>query len=130
MPSCAFLPGTEPLRRVSILPRGLALGATQQAAQGGSPSCLAHGAPREAGGTDGGYAAEEDVLGDVSAGAESDFKQATDLATDMLAHYGMSERLGPTYYEHHAERPFLRQRVALDGTVAVAAMRRLPEGEP
>jgi cell division protease FtsH len=110
-----FLPLTQPLRRVSILPRGLALGATQQltredrhlATRGELLSRLAT--------LMGGYAAEQLVLGDISTGAESDLRQATELATQMVAHYGMSERLGPVYFEHHVEHPFLGKRVATEG---------------
>jgi cell division protease FtsH len=110
-----FLPLTQPLRRVSILPRGLALGATQQlvredrhlSTRGELLSRLAT--------LMGGYAAEQLVLGDVSTGAESDLKQATDLATQMVAHFGMSDRMGPVYFEHHVEHPFLGKRVATDG---------------
>ena len=63
----------------------------------------------------GGYAAERVVLGDISTGAENDLKEATKLASKMVAHFGMSEKFGPVYYEHGAEHPFLGQRIATDG---------------
>jgi cell division protease FtsH len=110
-----FLPQTRPLRRVSILPRGLALGATQQlASEDRHLSTRGELAARLAT-LMGGYAAEELVLAEVSTGAESDLKQATDLATAMVAHYGMSDRLGPVYFEHRVEHPFLGKRVATEG---------------
>jgi cell division protease FtsH len=59
----------------------------------------------------GGYASERLVLGSISTGAENDLKEATRLASHMVAHYGMSERLGPAYYDHEAEHPFLGQRI-------------------
>ena len=59
--------------------------------------------------------AEQLEFGDVSTGAEDDLKQATELATNMVAHYGMSERLGPVYYDHKSEQPFLGRRIATDG---------------
>jgi len=61
-----------------------------------------------------GYAAERLVLGSISTGAENDLKEATRLATHMVAHYGMSPRLGPVYYDHDAEHAFLGQRIATD----------------
>jgi cell division protease FtsH len=70
----------------------------------------------------GGYAAERVVLGDISTGAENDLKQATELASKMVAHYGMSEKLGPVYYEHGAEHPFLGQRIATDGGASDATV--------
>jgi cell division protease FtsH len=59
----------------------------------------------------GGYASEKLVLGSISTGAENDLKEATRLASHMVAHYGMSERLGPVYYDHEEEHPFLGQRI-------------------
>jgi cell division protease FtsH len=55
------------------------------------------------------------VLGNVSTGTESDLKEATKLALKMVANYGMSKSLGPVYYEHEAEHPFLGQHIATDG---------------
>jgi cell division protease FtsH len=54
------------------------------------------------------------VLGDVSTGAENDLKEATKLATKMVANYGMSKKLGAVYYDHDAEHPFLGHSVATD----------------
>jgi cell division protease FtsH len=69
----------------------------------------------------GGYAAEQAVLGEASSGAEQDLRQATEVAYDMVAHYGMSDRVGPVFYEHHVEHPFLGQRLASDSTLGDAA---------
>jgi cell division protease FtsH len=110
-----FLPHSQPPRRVSILPRGLALGATQQRAPEDRHLSTRGELSARLATLMGGYAAEEVVLGEVSTGAESDLQQATDLATAMVAHYGMSDRLGPVYFEHHVEHPFLGKRVATDG---------------
>ena len=54
------------------------------------------------------------VLGDVSTGAENDLKEATKLATKMVANYGMSKKLGAVYYDHEAEHAFLGHRVATE----------------
>ncbi len=121
------LPDTEPLRRVSILPRGLALGATQQAAQEDRHLVTRAELRAKLAVLMGGYASEEIVLGDISTGAESDLKQATDLATGMVAHYGMSERLGPVYYEHRTEHPFLGQRIATEGGTSDATVHAIED---
>lgn len=105
---------TDPPNRVSIIPRGMALGATQQ-----SPSVDRHIMAQ--GELEAklrvlmaGYAAERLALGSISTGAENDLKEATRLATHMVAHYGMSQRLGPVYYDHDAEHAFLGQRMATE----------------
>src|SRR5690606_29136523 len=110
-----FSEGAEPLHRVTIIPRGMALGVTQQ-----TPAADRHIMTQKQ--LDarlqvlmGGYAAERVILGDISTGAENDLKEATKIASKMVAHFGMSERFGPVYYEHGAEHPFLGQRMATDG---------------
>jgi cell division protease FtsH len=110
-----FLPNTQPLRRVSILPRGLALGATQQVSREDRHLATRGELLSRLGTMMGGYAAEQVVFGEVSTGAESDLKQATELATQMVAHYGMSDRLGPVYFDYHTDHPFLGKRVATEG---------------
>jgi cell division protease FtsH len=108
-------PEAEPIRRVSILPRGMALGATHQTpvedrhlhTRGELMARLVV--------LLGGYAAEGVVLGDISTGAEHDLREATRIASRMVGHYGMSERLGPVYYEHHEDQVFLGQRVGSEG---------------
>jgi cell division protease FtsH len=70
----------------------------------------------------GGFAGERLVLGDVSSGAEDDLRQATDLAMRMVAHSGMSEALGPVYYEHRTEHPFLGHKIATEGGTSPATV--------
>ncbi len=115
-------PAAEPLRRVSILPRGMSLGATQQ-----RPSEDRHILTRAE--LDarlvvllGGHAAEKVVKGDTSTGAENDLREATRLATKMVAHYGMSERLGPAYYEFQEEHAFLGHRIATESGTSDATV--------
>ncbi len=105
----------EPPNRISIIPRGMALGFTHQSA-GVERQIMTEAELRSRLRVlMGGYAAERLVLGSVSTGAENDLKEATRLASRMMANFGMSARLGPVYYEHEAEHPFLGQRMALDG---------------
>jgi cell division protease FtsH len=115
-------PEAEPLHRVSILPRGMALGATQQL-----PSEDRHLHTRSELVARlivllGGYAAEQAVLGEISTGAENDLGEATRLASAMVAHYGMSEVLGPVRYDVHEQHAFLGQRIASESGTSDATI--------
>jgi cell division protease FtsH len=109
-----FTEHTEPLRRVSILPRGMSLGATQQWATQDRHLVTEPELAAKLRVLMGGYAAETIVYGNVSSGSEQDLRQATDFAFRMVAHYGMSERVGPMFHEQRVEHPFLGQRLATE----------------
>jgi cell division protease FtsH len=88
-------PGADPVRKVSIIPRGLALGVTFSAPESDRfnyrlPEVLAKIKVSL-----GGRAAEEVVFGVISTGAESDIQQLTELARQMVGRWGMSEAIGP-----------------------------------
>jgi cell division protease FtsH len=115
-------PEAEPLNRVSILPRGMSLGATQQVAPEDRhlhTRAELHARLRV---LLGGYAAEQAVLGEISTGAEHDLGEATRLASKMVAHYGMSERLGPVHYDIREDHAFLGQRIATDSGTSDATV--------
>jgi cell division protease FtsH len=117
-----FSPHAEPLQRVSIIPRGMALGVTQQ-----SPGADRHiyTEPQLADSLRvalGGHAAERVIFGDSSSGAENDLKRASELAFKMVAHWGMSEKIGPVYHEHKTEHPFLGQMLATEGATSDATV--------
>jgi cell division protease FtsH len=87
-------PGADPVRKVSIIPRGHALGVTFQ-----SPEKDRYGFDQRylrgrMTGLLGGRAAEELIYGAVTTGAESDLEQATALATRMVGRWGMSDKVG------------------------------------
>jgi cell division protease FtsH len=109
-----FTPGAEPLRRVSILPRGMSLGATQQWAANDRHIVTEPELAAKLNVLMGGYAAETIICGNASTGSEQDLRQATDFAYRMVAHYGMSERVGPVFHEQRVEHPFLGQRLATE----------------
>jgi cell division protease FtsH len=109
-----FTAGAEPLRRVSILPRGMSLGATQQMAASDRHLASEPDLVAKLRVLMGGYAAERVVYGNVSTGSEQDLRQATDLAYHMVAHFGMSERVGPVFHEQGLEHPFLGRHLATD----------------
>jgi cell division protease FtsH len=121
----AFAPYAEPLERVSIIPRGMALGVTRQTPLEDRHLMTQPEIEARLCVLMGGYAAEKLIFGSVSNGAESDLKQASELALKMVAHYGMSPALGPVYYEHHTEHPFLGQKIATDSGTSDATIRSI-----
>jgi cell division protease FtsH len=122
-----FSPEVEPPHRVSIIPRGMALGVTHQSPGADRQIMTQSELASRIRVLMGGFAAERLVLGSVSTGAENDLKEATRLASRMVGNFGMSERLGPVYYDRDAEHPFLGQRVALDGTTSAATAAAIEE---
>jgi cell division protease FtsH len=122
-----FSADAEPPHRVTIIPRGMALGATQQTP--GTDRHLMAQVELESRlrVLMGGYAAERLVLMSISTGAENDLKEATRLASHMVAHYGMSEKLGPVYYDHDAEHPFLGQRIGTESGTSPATITTIEE---
>jgi cell division protease FtsH len=88
-------PGADPVRKVSIIPRGLALGVTFSAPDADRYSYLEPEIEAKIKVSLGGRAAEEVVFGEISTGAESDLQQLTDLARQMVGRWGMSEAVGP-----------------------------------
>jgi len=102
-----LLPGTDPVHKVTIIPRGMALGLTQQV-----PLDDRHSYTREFLRNTliirfGGRAAEELVLGHVTTGAADDLEKATDWARKMVCEWGMSEKLGPMTFGKKEEQIFL-----------------------
>jgi cell division protease FtsH len=88
-------PGADPVRKVSIIPRGQALGVTLQAPAVDRYGYSATFLRGRIVGALGGRAAEEVVYGDVTTGAESDLDQVTAIARQMVGRWGMSDALGP-----------------------------------
>ncbi len=107
-----ILPGTDPIHKVTIIPRGQALGVTQQL-----PVDEKHTYPREFLMNNivillGGRAAEELVLKDFTTGAGNDIERATALARKMVCEWGMSEAMGPLSYGKKEEQIFLGREFA------------------
>jgi cell division protease FtsH len=102
-----LLPGADPIHKVTIIPRGMALGLTQQL-----PMDERHTYPRDYLLTNlvilfGGRVAEELVLEHMTTGAGNDIEKATDLARRMVCEWGMSEKLGPMTFGKKEEEIFL-----------------------
>jgi cell division protease FtsH len=88
-------PGADPVRRVTIIPRGQALGVTVQTPQADRYGYSQKYLRGRIIGALGGRAAEELVYDDVTTGAESDLEQATRIARQMVGRWGMSRAVGP-----------------------------------
>jgi cell division protease FtsH len=116
------LPHADPIHKVTIIPRGMALGVTQQTPTADRHIMTQAELESRLRVLMGGYAAERVVLGDTSSGAENDLKKATELAFKMVAHFGMSERIGPVFHEHRTEHPFLGQTLATEGGTSDATI--------
>ncbi len=107
-----FLPNTDPLFKVSIIPRGKALGGTQQLSEV-ERYTLAYDYLRDRLAVMlGGRTAEKELLGDMSSGADDDIRQATALARAMVTRWGMSEDIGPMDLRESEEHPFLGREIA------------------
>ena len=107
------LPGADPIYKVSIIPRGMAMGVTQLL-----PEEDRHYYPRtylmdKLSIALAGRVAEKIVFNDVSSGAQNDLKEATSLAEKMVAQWGMSDRVGPINLGRGEEHPFLGRELSL-----------------
>ncbi len=102
-----LLPGTDPLHKVTIIPRGQALGVTMQL-----PEDDKHTYPKQYLTNNlaimmGGRVAEEICLGEMTTGAGNDIERATETARKMVCEWGMSEKMGPLTYGTKEEQIFL-----------------------
>ncbi|HVU77831.1 MAG TPA: ATP-dependent zinc metalloprotease FtsH [Gaiellaceae bacterium] len=88
-------PEADPVRKVSIIPRGLALGVTLSTPDGDRVSYSREELEAKIKVSLGGRVAEEVVYGRITTGAESDLQQLTQIARQMVGRWGMSEKLGP-----------------------------------
>ncbi len=106
------LPHTDPLDRVTIIPHGMSLGATElmpeEERQNLPESYLRDRVTVMLGGR----VAEKVVFGEVSSGAEEDLRQATSLARRMVSRWGMSEKLGPVAFRREEDNVFLGREMA------------------
>lgn len=106
-----FLENTDPLEKVTIIPRGRAMGATEQI-----PVEERHNLGRQyllnrLAVMLGGRAAEKVMYGDITTGAGDDLKRATQLARQMVCQWGMSEKLGPATFRQGEKHPFIGREI-------------------
>lgn len=100
-------PGTDPIHKVSIIPRGMALGITQQLPIDDRYTYSKEHILNTLAVLMGGRAAEEIALGHITTGASNDLQRATDLAKKMVCEWGMSDKLGPLTFGKREEQIFL-----------------------
>jgi cell division protease FtsH len=99
--------GSDPVHKVTIIPRGMALGVTWTLPSEDRYNLTRKQIVAMIRHAMGGRAAEELIFDHLSTGASDDLKKATDLARQMVCHYGMSERLGPVSYGDDGQDVFL-----------------------
>jgi cell division protease FtsH len=102
-----LLPGADPVHKVSIIPRGMALGVTQQVPLDDRHSYTREYILNSLTIRFGGRAAEELILGHITTGAADDIEKATDWARKMVCEWGMSDKLGPMTFGKKEEQIFL-----------------------
>jgi len=107
-----FLPGTDPVHKVTIIPRGRALGLTQQLPLDDKYNYSREYLINRITILLGGRAAEEIVLNQLTTGAGDDLEKATEMARKMVCEWGMSEKLGPLTFGKNEEYIFLGREVA------------------
>ena len=106
-----LLPGVDKLHKVTIIPRGRALGVTQLVPEEDRMNIGESDLHNRLAFILAGRSAEKLVFGEYSAGAENDLMQATRLARKMVSNWGMSERIGPLACQTSNEHPFLGRDV-------------------
>jgi len=106
------LPNTDPIHKVTIIPRGMALGLTQQLPQDDRYNYDRGYLESEIKVLMGGRVAEEIVFNTMTTGAANDIERATDLARKMVCAWGMSEKLGPLTFGKKEEMIFLGKELA------------------
>ncbi len=122
------LPHADPLFKVSIVPRGRALGGTQQLPEEERYTLAEDYLRDRLAVIMGGRAAEKLVLGSVSSGADDDIRQATRLARAMVGRWGMSEEVGPMDVRESEEHPFLGREIAQPRTMSETVARAVDAG--
>ena len=109
-----LLPEVDPVHKVTVIPRGRALGVTQLMPDEDRYNIGEKRLHSQLAFMLGGRAAEKLVFNEFSAGAEDDLKRATQIARRMVTRWGMSEAIGPVAFRDSEEHPFLGKEMASD----------------
>ncbi|MBF0462425.1 MAG: ATP-dependent zinc metalloprotease FtsH [Magnetococcales bacterium] len=123
----SVIPGTDPVHKVTIIPRGRALGLTMQLPTEDRHTYSKQQLDDNIAILMGGRLAEEMVLGQMTTGAGNDIKRATDIAYNMVCHYGMSKRLGPLTYGYKEEEIFLGREITQHKSVSEETTRTIDQ---
>ncbi|MFV2030272.1 MULTISPECIES: ATP-dependent zinc metalloprotease FtsH [Neisseria] len=119
------LEGTDPVHKVTIMPRGRALGLTWQLPERDRISLYKDQMLNQISILFGGRIAEDIYVGRISTGASNDFERATQIARDMVTRYGMSEKMGPMVYGENESEVFLGRSVTHSQNISERTMRQV-----
>jgi cell division protease FtsH len=119
------LPGCDPVHKVTVIPRGRALGVTWSLPEMDRYSVYRNQMLAKICMAFGGRVAEELFTGDISTGASNDFERATQMARDMVTRYGMSDALGPMVYGDNEGEVFLGRSVTTHKNISEATMQKV-----
>jgi cell division protease FtsH len=120
-----MLPKTDPVHKVTIIPRGRALGVTMQLPEGDRYSMDKDRLLNTIAVLFGGRIAEEIFMDQMTTGASNDFERATQLARDMVTRYGMSDSLGPMVYAENEGEVFLGRSITKTTHVSESTMQKV-----
>jgi len=120
-----LLPGTDPVHKVTIIPRGRALGVTMQLPQEDRYSMERNQILQNIAVLFGGRIAEELFMNQMTTGASNDFQRATDMARRMVTEWGMSDALGPMVYAENEQEVFLGRSVTSTKNVSEATQQKV-----
>ena len=120
-----MLPGTDPVHKVTIMPRGRALGVTWQLPERDQYSRYYKQMLNEISILFGGRIAEDLFVKDISTGASNDYERATRIARDMVTRYGMSDLLGPMVYAENEGEVFLGRSMTKTATISETTQQKV-----
>jgi len=120
-----LLPKSDPVHKVTIIPRGRALGVTMQLPEQDRYSYDRDYLLQRIAVLFGGRIAEEIFMHQMTTGAGNDFERATQMARDMVTRYGMSDTLGPMVYAENEGEVFLGRSIATQKNVSEATMQKV-----
>ncbi len=120
-----LLPKSDPVHKVTIIPRGRALGVTMQLPEQDRYSYDRDYLLQRIAVLFGGRIAEEIFMHQMTTGAGNDFERATQMARDMVTRYGMSDILGPMVYAENEGEVFLGRSIATQKNVSEATMQKV-----
>jgi cell division protease FtsH len=120
-----LLPKTDPVHKVTIIPRGRALGVTMQLPEQDRYSLDKEHILQNIAVLFGGRIAEEVFMGQMTTGASNDFERATEMARRMVTQWGMSEELGPMVYGENEGEVFLGRSVTVHKNVSETTMQKV-----
>src|SRR6186713_586634 len=120
-----LMPKTDPVHKVTVIPRGRALGVTMQLPEGDRYSLDKERMLSTIAVLFGGRIAEEVFMHQMTTGASNDFERATAIARDMVTRYGMTDELGPMVYAENEGEVFLGRSVTKQVNVSERTMRKV-----